>query len=105
MSPQQKAMSILSATLAIDFIHSKRIVHGDVKPSNELLDSEFHAKLWDFGAARAADGSTMTMTMAYARVELLLGQQPTEKTDMLKGWSNFEASPPPPLKFAHPLCM
>jgi hypothetical protein len=85
LSPEQKVMVILSGTLGLGFMHSKGIVHGDVKPSNLLLDASYHAKLSDFGASRASDGSTMTavpVTMAYAPLEVLDEGSPTVKSDI-----------------------
>jgi serine/threonine protein kinase len=85
LTPHQKVMALLSSTLAVDFIHGQKIVHGEIKPSNVLLDSKYHAKLSDFGAARAADGSTLTtipVTMAYAALEVLDNESPTELSDI-----------------------
>jgi serine/threonine protein kinase len=59
---------MLSATLGLDFIHSRRLLHGDVKPPNLPIDGFFHAKMSGLGTAHAADGTTQTLvpvTMAY----------------------------------------
>ncbi|KAL6972905.1 hypothetical protein U1Q18_027080 [Sarracenia purpurea var. burkii] len=46
---------ILDISRALFFLHLEcdpPVIHGDVKPSNVLLDSEFGAKLSDFGLSR-----------------------------------------------------
>jgi serine/threonine protein kinase len=68
LSSDEKVAAIVSLVQAAKFIHDQKLIHGDLKPSNLLIDAEGHAKVGDFGALRAADGSTQTaipMTMAY----------------------------------------
>lgn len=46
---------ILDVSRALEFLHREcdpPVIHGDVKPSNVLLDTEFRAKLADFGLSR-----------------------------------------------------
>ncbi|KAF8740725.1 hypothetical protein HU200_013777 [Digitaria exilis] len=41
---------------------TKYVVHGDIKPSNIMLDEELNAKLGDFGLARLVDHSAAART-------------------------------------------
>lgn len=38
--------------LALEFLHSKKIVYRDLKPENLLLDHNGHIKVTDFGFAK-----------------------------------------------------
>ncbi len=68
----------LAATLqALAFLHSKGVIHGDVKPTNLFLDKRCHVKLGDFGLARRAtsdQGSLLKGTTRYMAPELIAQQ-------------------------------
>ncbi|KAM7471625.1 hypothetical protein LguiA_009808 [Lonicera macranthoides] len=52
---QRRFDNILDIARALEFLHLEcdpPVIHGDVKPSNVLLDSEYRAKLSDFGLSR-----------------------------------------------------
>ncbi len=62
---------------ALRFLHSHGIIHGDVKPSNILMDFQGQIKLGDFGLARRAtskDGSLLKGTTKYMAPELISPQ-------------------------------
>ncbi|MFC5865215.1 serine/threonine protein kinase [Acidicapsa dinghuensis] len=52
---------------ALGFAHANGIIHRDIKPSNVLLDNDGHAKLMDFGIAKAA-GATRSVTQVNSRL-------------------------------------
>lgn len=65
--------AVLCETL--DFVHTKGIVHHDIKPANILFSLEGAIKLGDFGVANRNAG-----TRCYMAPEMLLGE-PVAKTD------------------------
>jgi len=77
---------------AVNFCHSKKLAHLDIKPENILLDKNFKAKLCDFGASAQwstqnpkIDISDSTSTFQYSAPETF-----TEKyvlADKVDAWS------------------
>lgn len=59
---------------ALQFLHSNGVIHGDLKPSNLLVDAQNRVKLGDFGLARRANneaGSLLKGTTKYMAPELV----------------------------------
>lgn len=72
---------------ATSYLHSKNIIHRDIKASNILIDSSGVLKLTDFGLARE-QGHYMTnrvCTLWYRAIELLLGE--IKYTCKVDSWS------------------
>ena len=96
-APSEKAKNIISQMAnALEYAHSKNIIHSDLKPSNVFLTSEGNVKILDFGIARAVSGTMDTegdqtlfdavelggLTPAYASKEMHEGLEPTAGDDI-----------------------
>ena len=83
---EREVMQILrSVTEALDFIHSKDMVHRDVKPSNILLADNGSVKLSDLGLARAITAATTASvggTLFYMAPEVMAGGTVDPKADI-----------------------
>lgn len=62
LSFEQIADIIAQVAEALDFAHSKGIVHRDVKPANVILIEGYRAKITDFGIAKIASGASNLTT-------------------------------------------
>jgi len=70
---------------ALDAAHARGLVHGDVKPSNVLLDENEHVYLADFGVTRRVEEQAedrLAGSPAYLAPEQLEGQSADERSDI-----------------------
>ena len=56
MTPSQVRYFIAELIIALEHVHSKRVIHRDVNPTNILVDEEGHIALADFGVSRPFGG-------------------------------------------------
>lgn len=70
--------TVLASCLdALRFLHGQGIIHGDIKPSNILVNRDGRIKLGDFGLARrvtSKDGSLLKGTTKYLAPEVVSEQ-------------------------------
>lgn len=88
LSIKQIGSVINDVAAALDYAHSKGMLHRDVKPSNILLDSNGKAYLTDFGIARILSDQKLTATgtligtPAYMSPEQGSGEELSRESDI-----------------------
>jgi serine/threonine-protein kinase len=73
----QLRIALVQCLHALDFLHSRGIVHGDVKPTNMMIGLNKRLKIGDFGLARRAgnaEGSLLKGTAKYMAPEVMSEQ-------------------------------
>ena len=120
LMPESKALDIACQILeALDYSHSKGIVHRDIKPGNIMMTDSGQVKVMDFGIARAMDdyGATMTNTFnvvgtaQYLSPEQATGEPADRRSDiysvgcllyeLLTGRPPFSGDTPVSIAFQH----
>ncbi|MCC5865462.1 MAG: protein kinase [Wenzhouxiangella sp.] len=70
---------------AVQYAHSRGLIHGDIKPANVRIDERGHPRLLDFGIARLEDSAFETsygLTPDYASPEQRRGEALTTASDI-----------------------
>ena len=70
---------------ALDYIHSRGLLHNDIKPQNIMIHAPFQVKLLDFGLARGqteSGGAGLSGTIHYIAPERFGGQAVDGRSDL-----------------------
>lgn len=83
--PEQNALKLFDQLLqAVDFLHHRKILHGDIKPDNIMVSND-GLKIIDFGSAQhISNGSSSSIsgTKCYWPPEMLQGSLPSPSMDV-----------------------
>jgi len=72
---------MVQAARAIAYIHSKGIIHYDIKPDNMLINEQGQLKLMDFGFAGTHEDSRVRGTIQFLAPEFILKRNITNRVD------------------------
>jgi serine/threonine protein kinase len=88
LSDEEVVRAVTEVAAALDVLHDRGLMHRDVKPANIMLDRRGAAALADFGLARSAADTVLTLpgrvsgTADYLAPEVILGRPPSAATDI-----------------------
>ncbi|MBL8111263.1 MAG: AAA family ATPase, partial [Acidobacteria bacterium] len=85
--------ALVDVAHALDYVHARGLVHGDVKPTNVRVSGE-RAFLLDFGLAiqRGEEAEGIRGTPSYVAPEVLRGARPDRRADLYSlGMTFYEA--------------
>jgi len=85
MSWKLRVSLAIETCRAIAYLHSRSVVHRDIKSQNLLVDTNWKVKICDFGFARAADSKeymTLCGTDEWMAPEIMLGEKYDERADI-----------------------
>lgn len=84
-SPRELAAVLARVADGLAYMHAHGVVHGDLKPSNVLVDADGRPRLIDLGLAWVGQDDApagFRGTLGYASPELLQGESPSPRTDI-----------------------
>lgn len=85
LPPAPLATILAEVCRAVEYVHARGIIHGDIKPNNILLTANHTVKLLDFGLSRERAGFTRPVTsgtLEYIAPEILLGEVSDHRSDL-----------------------
>lgn len=88
--PQKAAVWMEEICRALAFVHSKGLIHCDLKPANILLDEEGHVRVADFGQSRIVTESSWALgTLFYMAPEQAVLPKEGESLQSDVGWDIY----------------